>query len=165
MTEVSKGGSEYVGYEYKRKEILREHASLYLDSYPCFGWEEDPNAETVQERIHPGGYVNLNFRRDRKICNKVELTRLQRNFDGCILEIDRLEKSKTTFATIAAIVIGVVGTATHGELCICSNRRASVYYAVYPPCHSGVCRLDCTLVCVPGACQKKVGQDTAFDRR
>ena len=28
---------------------------MYLDSYPCFGWEEDPNAETVQERIHPGG--------------------------------------------------------------------------------------------------------------
>ena len=111
MTEVSKGGSEYVGYEYKRKEILREHASLYLDSYPCFGWEEDPNAETVQERTQPGGYVTLNFRRDRKICNKVELTRLQRNFDGCILEIDRLEKSKTTFATIAAMVIGVVGTA------------------------------------------------------
>lgn len=111
MAEVSKVGSEYVGYEYKRKEILKEHASLYLDSYPCFGWEEDPNAEIAQERTQPGGYVTLNFRRDRKICNKVELTRLQRNFDGCILEIDRLEKSKATLATIAAMVIGVAGTA------------------------------------------------------
>lgn len=111
MAEVSKVGSEYVGYEYKRKEILKEHASLYLDSYPCFGWEEDPNAEIAQERTQPEGYVTLNFRRDRKICNKVELTRLQRNFDGCILEIDRLEKSKATLATIAAMVIGVAGTA------------------------------------------------------
>ncbi|RHR26201.1 hypothetical protein DWX43_16040 [Clostridium sp. AF19-22AC] len=111
MAEVSKVGSEYVGYEYKRKEILKEHASLYLDSYPCFGWEEDPNTGIAQERTQPGGYVTLNFRRDRKICNKVELTRLQRNFDGCILEIDRLEKSKATLATIAAMVIGVTGTA------------------------------------------------------
>ena len=55
--------------------------------------------------------MTLNFRRDRKIWNKVELTRLQRNFDGCILEIDRLEKSKATLATIAAMVIGVAGTA------------------------------------------------------
>lgn len=110
MAEVSNGGSEYVGYEYKTKEILREHASLYLDSYPCFGWEEDPNAEVVQGRAHIGGYTTLNFRRNRMICNKVELTRLQRNFDSCILEIDRLEKSKVTLATIAAILIGIVGT-------------------------------------------------------
>lgn len=110
MAEVSKGGTDYVGYEYKRKETVKEHASLYLDSYPCFGWEEDPNTETLQERTHTGGYVTLKFRRDRKICNKAELTRLQRNFDGCIMEVEKLEKSKETLAAAVALMIGVVGT-------------------------------------------------------
>ena len=41
----------------------------------------------------------------------MELTRLQRNFDGCVLEIERLEQSKTTIAAIAAIIVGLIGTA------------------------------------------------------
>lgn len=41
----------------------------------------------------------------------MELTRLQGNFEACVHEIDMLEKSKTSMATLYALIIGIVGTA------------------------------------------------------
>ena len=55
--------------------------------------------------------VILRLKRDRKIINKMELTRLQRNFESCVREIDMLEKSKTSAATVYALIIAVIGTA------------------------------------------------------
>ena len=43
--------------------------------------------------------------------NKAELTRLQRNFEACINEVDELERSKTANANVWALTIGVIGTA------------------------------------------------------
>lgn len=43
--------------------------------------------------------------------NKMELTRLQRNFEACVKEIDALENAKTSVATMYAIILGIVGTA------------------------------------------------------
>ena len=94
MTRIRKDGAEYVGYEYKEKSVPASFASLYLDSYPCFGWEEDPNGVSRKENAETAGRAVLRFRRDRKICNRAELTRLQRNFDSCVAEIDALEQSK-----------------------------------------------------------------------
>ena len=121
MREVQSPNVGHIGYEYREIAVPRELSSLCLDSYPCFGWELDPNHETEQvERStwnfrggQPGkkDMVTLYFRRKRSICNKAELTRLQRNFDGCISELQALEQSKTTVSTIAALVIGIIGTA------------------------------------------------------
>lgn len=66
--------------------VRRSAVSLYMDAYKSFGWEpggteNSPKARTVAERIV------LKFKRDRKILNKAELTRLQRNFDACVNEI------------------------------------------------------------------------------
>ena len=78
----------YTGYEYREITVPREHASLCLDSYPCFGWEPDPNYGPQPDggRRAPGAGaggrragVTLHFRRARSICNKAELTRLQRD--------------------------------------------------------------------------------------
>lgn len=80
-----------------------------MDSYPCFGWETDPNRTAESEKMC--GYLTLHFRRDRKICNKMELTRLQRNFDGVLSEIGRLERSKTTKAASVSLLGGILGTA------------------------------------------------------
>ncbi len=46
-----------------------------------------------RKRMETAGRAVLRFRRDRKICNRAELTRLQRNFDSCVAEIDALEQS------------------------------------------------------------------------
>ena len=39
------------------------------------------------------------------------MTRLQRNFDSCIHEIEELNRSKTTTALMAALFVGILGTA------------------------------------------------------
>lgn len=42
--------------------------------------------------------------------NKAELTRLQRNFEDCMEQIDRLEKSKVQKPAALAIIMGLAGT-------------------------------------------------------
>lgn len=108
MAEIGNNNTDYIGYEYKEVEVKKELASLYMDSYPCFGWEIDPNRTAESEKMY--GYVALHFRRNRKICNKMELTRLQRNFDGVLSEIGHLERSKTTKAAAVALLVGILGT-------------------------------------------------------
>lgn len=120
MNESNQNSERYIGYEYRDITVPREQASLCLDSYPCFGWEPDPNREIRPENSNssfsPGvpavrETVTLHFRRNRNICNKAELTRLQRNFDGCIAELKALERAKTTQATLLALTVGILGTA------------------------------------------------------
>ena len=109
----------YVGYEYREISVPRKYASLCLDSYPRFGWEEDPNQGRPGRRRGPAipaapgpkEMETLCFRRARSISGKAELTRLQRNFDSCIAELRALERSKTTRAAAAALTAGVLGTA------------------------------------------------------
>ena len=103
MSETS--GKRFVGYEYREVSVPKYLASLCADSYPCFGWEEDSNPAQGQ---HKSGYVNLRFKRDHKITNKAELTRLQRHFDDCIKQLEALEKSKKSQPLLAALIIGLV---------------------------------------------------------
>ena len=56
------------------------------------------NGVSRKENAETAGRAVLRFRRDRKICNRAELTRLQRNFDSCVAEIDALEQSKRSGA-------------------------------------------------------------------
>lgn len=91
----------YVAYEYKEIEAKGERGSLLLDCYQSLGWEAEK--ETASGRIM--------LRRSRKIMNKAELTRLQRNLEACVVEIDALQSSKTSKASITSLVIGLVGTA------------------------------------------------------
>ena len=41
----------------------------------------------------------------------MELTRLQRNFDSCVAELKELERAKRTQGMIAALTVGILGTA------------------------------------------------------
>ena len=99
--------NNFVGYEYKDITVDREVESMYTDGYQNFGW--------VLEKVitAPIGLNNviLKFKRDRRIRNKMELTRLQRQFDVCVAEIMKMEKSKADKAAIVAFTVGVIGTA------------------------------------------------------
>ena len=97
----------FVGYEYLDVTVKRNMAHLYADSYENFGWE----LEGTGEQIGKVDSITMKFRRDRKILNKVELTRLQRNFDACVSEIMALETQKYIKASAVAYAIGVIGTA------------------------------------------------------
>ena len=107
MSELNKDGRNFVGYEYKEIFADQDKASMYLDGYMNFGWVAD-------DQVHSSrilGKALIKLKRDRKILNKTELTRLQRHFDSCMNEIDALEKSKAQSATAWAIGVGVIGCA------------------------------------------------------
>lgn len=114
MEDMGKRKREFVGYEYKEVITDKSRVSLLLDGYENFGWETDGNIyEEFGENKNPRKQdkVILRLKRNRKIINRMELTRLQRNFESCVREIEILEKSKTSAATMYALIIAVLGTA------------------------------------------------------
>ncbi len=103
----------FVGYEYKEIAAEGSRLSFLLDGYESFGWEEDGRMAESAAARNPALQQRtvLRMKRNRKIVNKVELTRLERNFEACVDEIGKLEKAKTSFASMYAIIVGVIGTA------------------------------------------------------
>lgn len=112
MDEAEKQKKNFVGYEYKEVTADNRMASFLLDGYENFGWEIDENLSGNRKAgsLHSQNKIIIHLKRNRKIINKTELTRLQRNFDACIDEIEALEKSKTSAATIYALILAVIGT-------------------------------------------------------
>lgn len=103
MSGTEKRHRNFVGYEYKDIPVDSAMISLLLDGYENFGWEQDENL--------PENSKVIRLKRDRRILNKAELTRLQRNFEACIDEIRTLEKRKTSAASVWALIVGILGTA------------------------------------------------------
>jgi len=103
----------FVGYEYKEVTAQSGQMSFLLDGYECFGWELDERQTESRESKNPSYQKKmvLCLKRNRRIINKTELTRLQRNFEACVKEIEILEKSKTSGATIYALMTAITGTA------------------------------------------------------
>jgi len=106
MGVMLKKDESFISYEYKDVTVDRDLEGIFADSYPNFGWKLEGCSDV------PFGMstVNLKFKRDRKIRNKAELTRLQRQFEGMLGEIERLQQSKTTSAVTTAITTGLIGT-------------------------------------------------------
>lgn len=113
MNESEKQKKSFVGYEYKEIVADSSRASFLVDGYENFGWELAENM--IEGKIHPNAgpmkKVVIRLKRDRKIINKMELTRLQRNFEACVNEIEALEKSKSSVATGSSLALGIIGTA------------------------------------------------------
>lgn len=102
--------NSFIGYEYQDVTVKRSMASLIVDGYENFGWTVDSTGETI-DNVTTIDKMVIKFKRDRKIRNKAELTRLQRNFDACIKDIDSLERAKYLKPSAVAYLIGIVGTA------------------------------------------------------
>lgn len=104
---------DYVGYEYKEVTAEDSMVSLLLDGYENFGWEinESLPMGSVKDRAGIVSKTVIRLRRNRRIMNKAELTRLQRNFEACIGQIQTLEKRKTSVAQVWALIVGLLGTA------------------------------------------------------
>ena len=106
MSEIRKDSADsagFIGCDYKEITASGERASFYLDCYQNFGWLPDGREAGTKGKIV--------LRRERRIINKAELTRLQRNFEACMDEIAALEQSRTSAASVAALSVGLVGTA------------------------------------------------------
>lgn len=105
--------NNFVGYDYKEVTVSQDKVSMYMDCYENFGWITEEGGCLSDRQTAKGGQhrVLLRMKRDRKIANKMELTRLQRHFEACVHEIEALEKSKTNRAVIGALIVGLIGTA------------------------------------------------------
>lgn len=103
---MTKEGKSFIGYEYKEITVDAGQASMYLDGYENFGWI----AEEQTGEKGPSGQITIRMKRDRKIINKMELTRLQRNFEACALDLKKLEKAKKSAATAWALAVAMAGT-------------------------------------------------------
>jgi len=99
--------NSFIGYEYKDVTVRRDMEALYTDSFPSFGWQPEGRMASLS----PGTAVTLKFKRNRRIANKAELTRLQREFERHISEIEKLEDSKMIMPSAAAYSVGIIGTA------------------------------------------------------
>lgn len=97
----------YIGYEYRSLTLPEDRASFVLDGYESFGWVPDPNRPALTR----GRRVTLYLKRDRKLINKAELTRLQRHFEACLQEEARLLKAPGQTAALWALCIGILGSA------------------------------------------------------
>lgn len=106
MSDIREDGASFVGYEYKEIPASGERASFCLDGYQSFGWV--PDARTAEQGNRGKGKLVL--KRNRKLVNKAELTRLQRHFEACLRELDELERSRTANASLCAILLGLLGT-------------------------------------------------------
>lgn len=106
MNEIIKDGNQFVGYDYKQVTVPFKKVSQYLDGYLNFGWILDKNVQQKKGNRQ----VMLHLKRDRKILNKTELTRLHRHFESCMDEINAMEKSKNLFSRMISTIVGIIGT-------------------------------------------------------
>lgn len=79
----------------------------YIIAYECFGWKEDER----QPRKKQGEKVILSFVRDKNILNKTELTRLQRQFEDCMEQIQAMQRRADSIPLAASLTAGLLGTA------------------------------------------------------
>lgn len=100
----------FTAYDYKEITVDKKNMSQYIDCYECFGWKLNDKVPVYGN----GGKITLHLKRDRKIINKSELTRLTRHFEACMNEIAALEKSKDSAAIAASLSVGIIGTVFMG---------------------------------------------------
>ena len=107
----------YIGYDYKTITVNSEKLSFYLDAYENFGWIPDatrqlgfPMTKLTSPAQPAYRTVSVDMRRERKIPNKAELTRLQQHFEACMDEMDQLERSTSSKACIYSLIVALIGT-------------------------------------------------------
>ena len=97
-------------YDYKTIKVKRNIETLVCDTYENLGWELT-NTSSVEGSIF---YVNLSFKRNRKIENKVELLKLQEKADSVISNIESLQNQKKNAGMVGALSTGIVGALIFG---------------------------------------------------
>ena len=97
-------------YDYKTVRIKREMETMLVDAYEALGWEVTGTTMSEGSLF----YVNVSFKRDRKIENKKNLLKLQDKIDNVLSNIEKLQRSKKNAGFPEAITIGTIGALTFG---------------------------------------------------
>ena len=99
-----------VTFDYKTVRVRREMEVMTTDAYEALGWQVT-NTTLAEGSL---SFVNVSFKRNRKIENKLELQRLQEKVDSCLAQIDKLQKKKKNAGVPEGITTGVVGALVFG---------------------------------------------------
>ena len=119
-----KSNSEFVAYEYKSIMVKRASAAIYTDCLNNFGWElvdeEDYGFSSMLSSVAPAyscvsaadshEMVALKFKRNRRISNKPELDRLERQCEAALASIGGLERKNSAYTMGVSLGAGLVGT-------------------------------------------------------
>ncbi len=105
---------DYRSYDYTTVQTSQKDAPQTIDCYECLGWEL---VKSSDYGILP--WVTLQFKRNRKIKNKEQLTRIQVRLNDAMDSLDVMEQEKTKNATIWSLVLGIIGALIFGGgLCL-----------------------------------------------
>jgi len=99
-----------VSYDYKTIKVKRSIETLVCDTYENLGWELT-NTSSVEGSLF---YINLSFKRNRKLENKVELLKLQEKADSIVATIENLQAKKKNAGMIGALSTGIAGALVFG---------------------------------------------------
>lgn len=108
---MTESNNNAITYDYKTIKARRDMEVVVCDSYQVLGWEL--TTSSVAEGAP--NYVNLSFKRDRKINNKLELLKAQERIDNNLNNIDLLQKSKKSAGWAQGICLGIFGTLVFGS--------------------------------------------------
>ena len=108
---------DFIAYDYLSLNVEPELEQFYVDCYQCFGYIlTSASTEHINHDYFINDYnlnqtrlVNIKFKRDRKIKNKVELLVLQKEMELSLKKIDRLNKEAELLSTIYSVSIGSLG--------------------------------------------------------
>lgn len=112
---------EFIAYEYLSINVISDKEPLYKDCYENFGWKPINNLSNNglidkddyylnNYNINGNKLVNLKFKRDRKILNKIKIISLQKKCENSLKELDRLEREPIRKGTIYSFTTGIIGT-------------------------------------------------------
>lgn len=99
-----------ISYDYKTIKVKRSVETLVCDTYENLGWQLT-NTSSVEGSIF---YINLSFKRDRKIANKIELLKLQDKADTAIATIYNLQNKKKNAGMAESLSVGTIGALVFG---------------------------------------------------
>jgi len=133
----------YTAYEYKTISVRRDTASMYMDCMNSFGWElaeNDMNSlQSVLSALTPANLgdtitnaagsftgaadssaaVELRFKRDRRIENKIELNKLERQCEEALAKITKAERKNNAITMGVSLGSGIIGAAFTGLAVYC----------------------------------------------
>ena len=170
MEQTKRRNGSFIAFEYKEVTADITQASFLMDGYANFGWEIDENVMPVTAEKYSannGTYqhrkIVIRLKRDRRILNKMELTRLQRNFEACVAEIGESGERKNIPSIHACSDSRYPGYGIYGRFYICSDGAASAYPVVYYSGSPGLPGLDPSVFPVQSRRQTADREDNASD--
>ena len=128
-----KNNNDFVAYEYKTVNATRDSAGMYIDCMENFGWtliETDgydaqvllsnlnpvnlgrniaSAAQTFGETADTTPAITLKFKRDRRIDNKQQLDKLEREYEAAMSAITRIERKNEAQTMGVSLGTGIIG--------------------------------------------------------